>query len=122
MPYDYIPQEDTTCDVKISTYGGIVVKAQYTNFIQDNSKCYWEQIQQQNNIIVTTRTIVRTCLNVLEVTDVKQTPNSVCNRNHAHKVLQRHHICLTDSGHDFILDEIQRRDNIEYDGDMTVEN
>ena len=95
---------------------------QYLNCIQYNKKCYWEQIQQQNNIIVPTRTIVHTCLNVMEVTDVKQTPNSVCNRNHAHKSLQRHHICLTDSGHDFILDEIQRRDNIEYDRDMTVEN
>ena len=52
----------------------------------------------------------------------KITPNSVCTIKHVHKALQRHHICLTDSGHDFILDEIKRRDNIEYDRDMTVEN
>ena len=57
---------------------------------------------------------------VMLVIDVKQTPNIECNRNQAHKYLQRHTICLTDSDHDFILDEIKYGENIEYERDMSV--
>ena len=36
-------QEETICDEKISTAGGLVVKVQYINFIQDNTIFYWKQ-------------------------------------------------------------------------------
>ena len=38
----YTLQEDTTPDGKISTAGELVVKSQYMNCIQDNTKWYWE--------------------------------------------------------------------------------
>ena len=38
------------------------------------------------------------------------------------KALQRHTICITDSGNDFILDELRRRDTIEYEIDMSVDD
>ena len=70
-------------DGKISTDGELVVKAQYTNFMQDNTKLYWEQKPQQNNIIVPTRTSVHPCLDVTTVTTLKNTKN-ICNEiNHA---------------------------------------
>ena len=58
----YTLQEDTTCGGQIITAGELVVKAQYMKFMQDNQKWCWEQKQQQNNINVTTSTIVHTSL------------------------------------------------------------
>ena len=56
----------------------------------------------------------------MEVTKLKQIPKSVCNRNQSRKALQRRSIRITDSDHDFIIDEIKRRYNIEYGGYMSV--
>ena len=53
-------------------------------------------------------------MDVMEVTEVKQIPRIVSNRNQASKDLQRHPRCLTDSDNDFILDKIKRIDTIEY--------
>ena len=61
-------------------------------------------------------------MDVMEVTEVKQIPKGVCNRNQSCKDLQRHPTYLTDSGHDFILDKIKHRDTIEYARDMGVDN
>ena len=72
--------------------------------MQDNTKWYWEKSQQQNNIIVPTLTFIHPCLDVMEVTEVKQIPKSVCNVNQARRYLQRHRICITDSNNYFILD------------------
>ena len=67
----YTLQEEIMCDGKISSAGELVVKYQYTNCMQDNTKWYWEQSPQQNNIIVPTRTIVHPCLDFTTVTEVK---------------------------------------------------
>ena len=82
------------------------------HIMQNTTKWYLEQPQQQNNLIVPKLTIVHPCLYVMAVTEVKQTPNSVFNINQSWKVLRRHHICLTNYVHDFTLDEIKRRDTI----------
>ena len=37
----YTLQEETKCDVKTSTTGALVVKSQYMNCIQYNTKLYW---------------------------------------------------------------------------------
>ena len=58
----------------------------------------------------------------MELTEVKQITKNVCNRNQARKALQRRPIRLTDSYHDFILDEIKRQDTIEYEIGMSVDN
>ena len=95
----YTLQEDTMCNLPISTSGGLVFKAQYMDCMKYSTKWYWEQTQQQNNILVPTRTILHPCLDIMVVTEVKEIPNSLCNRNQAHKSIQRHSICLTDSDH-----------------------
>ena len=58
-------------------------------------------------IIVPTCTIVHPYIYVIVVTEVRQIPKNLCNRNQACKALQRLHICLTDSGNDFIIDEMK---------------
>ena len=60
------------------------------------------------------------CLDVISVSELKQIPNNVCNRNQALNDLQRHYIHITDSDNDFIFDEIKRRYTIEYEIDMSV--
>ena len=55
---------------------------------------------------MSTQTIVRPCLYGVAVKDVHDIPKSICNRNNAKQALQKHPICLTDSYHDYILEEI----------------
>ena len=57
----------------------------------------------------------------MEVTEVKHISKSVCNRTQVHKALQRYNICLTDSDHDFTPRRIKRRDKIEYERNMIVD-
>ena len=73
-------------------------------------------------MIVTTRTILHPCLDVMKLTEVKQIHKSVWNRNQSHKAIQGYPICLTDSDHDFILDEIRHRDTIEYQKYMSIDD
>ena len=61
-------------------------------------------------------------MDVMSVTEVKQIPKHVHNRNQVCRALQSHRICLTDSDNYFILDKIKRRDNIEYDRDISVDD
>ena len=68
----YTLQEETLCDEKIISDGKIVVKVQYMNCMQDNTKWYWEQSPQQKNIIVSTCTVPHPCLDVTTVTEVKK--------------------------------------------------
>ena len=49
-------------------------------------------------------------------------PNNVYNRNQECEDLQRRPICLTDSYHYFIPNEIKLLDHIEYERDMSVDD
>ena len=82
---------------------------QYISYIKENKKCYWEHIQQQQVIIVTTLTILQPCLDVVLVEYVHDIPRSICNRNQSKQDLQRHPICLNDSDHNYILEKIERK-------------
>ena len=73
----YTLQEGTTYSGRISTSGELYVKSQYVNFMQYNTRWYWEEPQEQKNICFKC-TIVQTCLDVTEGTEVKN-PRSVCN-------------------------------------------
>ena len=50
----------------------------------------------------------------------KKIPKSVCNKNQSHKAIQRSPICLTDSDHDVIIDEIKGGDTIKYERKTSV--
>ena len=62
----------------------------------------------QKNIIVPTRIIIHTCLYVIRITYVQDTPKTVCNMIQEKKSMQRHPICLTDADYYYILYEIER--------------
>ena len=56
------------------------------------------------------------------VTELKQIPKSVCNRNQARKAIKWYPIGLSESDHDFILDEIKCRDTTKYERDMSIDD
>ena len=49
----------------------------------------------------------------MAVKDKHSITKSICNRNNAKQDLLKHHICLTDSNHDFIFEKIEHKDKIE---------
>ena len=68
----------------------------------------------QQYIIFPTHKILHPRLDVVEITYVKDIPKNVWNRIEEKKDIQRHPICLTDADYDYILDEIECRDKIEF--------
>ena len=59
-------------------------------------------------------------LEVNSVSNFHEIPRSVCNRTQAKKAIPRQPICLTDYDYDKILEEIGRRDKIEFERDVEV--
>ena len=53
------------------------------------------------------------CLDVVAVKYFHDIPKSICIRNHAKQVLQKYTIFLTEFYHNYILEEIERRDRID---------
>ena len=47
-------------------------------------------------------------------------PTSICSRTQAKKAISRQPICLTDADYDYILEEIYRRDKIEFEREIDV--
>ena len=50
----------------------------------------------------------------------KKIPRRFSNRNQSLKAIQRFPLCLTESDHDYIIEEIKPGDTIEYDIKMSV--
>ena len=67
-----------------------------------------------------TCTILHPQLEVNAITDFHAIPTSVCNRTQGKKSISRQPICLTDSDYNYILEEIGRRDKIEFERDVDV--
>ena len=65
---------------QIISAGELFVKAQYICSMQENYNWHWKQQSLQQHIILRTRTIIHTCLDVVIKTDVQDTPKTVCNR------------------------------------------
>ena len=106
---------------KISSDGEIVLKSQYMNCIQGTTKLYLGKLPQQNNITISTCTIVHPCLDVMTAIEAKN-KKSVFNKNQSRRDIKRRPVCLTNSDNDFIIDEIKRRDTIEYTRKISVDN
>ena len=81
---------------------------------------YCNQKPKHHVITVATSTIVHPQLEVNTVTYFYTTPTSVCTRTQFKKYKSRQPICLTDSYHDYILEEINRRDKIDFERDVEV--
>ena len=67
---------------------------------------------QNGCITVATRTILHPQLEVNAVTYFHSIPTSVCTRTQVRKDIPRQPICLTDSGDDYILEDIGHRDKL----------
>ena len=102
----YTLQYDTTCNGVIVSAGELVVKAQYIRFMQKKTNWHWEQKGQQKVIIVTTRTIVIPCIDFVVVKYVHNITKNIYNINNKGEALLKHPLCMTDSDHDYILEEI----------------
>ena len=83
--------------------------------MQVDTNWYWNQQPQQHVITVPTRTILPPKLEVNAVTDFNSIPTSVCTITQAKKSISRHPVSLTDSDYDYILEEIGRREKIEFE-------
>ena len=67
-----------------------------------------------------TRTILHPKLEVSAITDYHAIPTSICSRTQAKKAIPRQPICLSDYEYDYILEEIDQRDKIEYEREIDV--
>ena len=47
-------------------------------------------------------------------------PTSICSRTQAKKAISRQPICLSDADYDYILDDIDQRDKIEFERETDV--
>ena len=56
----------------------------------------------QEDIIVQTRTILNTCLDVVAITEILEIPKSFCKKIQAKKGMLKNTICLTDADYDYI--------------------
>ena len=102
----YTLQINTTIDGQVISAGELVVKAQYLCSMQENTNWYWKQQPLQQTIIVPTRTILHPRLEVIIIRYVQDIPKKIYIRNEAKKAIQRHPIIVTDTDHDYIIDEI----------------
>ena len=71
--------------------------------------------QPKHHVITApTRTILHPQLEVNAIKDFHAIPTSIYSRAQAKKSISRQPICLTDADYDYILEEIGRRDKIEF--------
>ena len=102
--------------------GKLVVKAQYLCSMKESNNCFWDQHPQNKVIMVPTCTILHPQVDVTIITDIHDKPKSVCNRTQSKEDISRHHICLTDSNYEYISEEIDLWDKIDFEKDVDVLN
>ena len=88
--------------------------------MQYNTNWYWKPQPLQHIIIVPTRTVLHPHLEVIIIIYVQDIPKKICARSKAKKSIQRHPIIMTDADYDYIMDEIERREKIEFERNASV--
>ena len=78
---------------------------------------YWKQQPPQQTIIVPTCTILHPRLYVITKIYVQDILKNICNRKIIHT---KHPIITTDADYDYILDEIERREKIKLESNVSV--
>ena len=115
----YTLQNNTTVDGQVISAGELVVKEQYLCYMQEKTNWYWKQQPPQQTAIVPTRKIIHPRLDIITIIYVQYTPKKFCNMIQAKKSIQRHPIIMTDDDYDYILDEIECRENIEFERNVS---
>ena len=111
----YTLQEDQTTYGEVIKAGGLVVKSECLSFMKTKTNFYWRQHRTNQNVIISTRRIVHQCLEMSIINNAADIPRIICNKKQVRQAVQRQPICIADADHDYILDKIERRDNIEYE-------
>ena len=107
----YTLHYNTTIGVNVISSGELVIKAQYIFSMQENTNWYWEKQPLEQTIIVPTRTILHSRLDVITIRYVKDIPNNLCN-SIQEKIIQRHPLIMTDADYIYTLNEIERREKM----------
>ena len=88
--------------------------------MQVETNWYWNQQSKHHVITVPTRTILHPQLEGDAIKDFHLIPTIICSITQAKKSISRQHIFLTDADYDYILEEIDRRDKIEFEREIDV--
>ena len=110
----YTLQNNKKIDGQMITSVKLFFKAQYICSMQESTNWFCDQHTWHQVITVTPWTILHPKLDVIEIIDINEIAQSVCNRTQAKKVISRNPIFLNDSDYDYILEEIYCRDRIEF--------
>ena len=113
-------QNNTKIDGQVTSAGELVVKSQYLCYIQGKTNCYWKQQPLQQTIIVITRKIIHPRLDVITIRYVQDIPKNIFIRIQAKKFIQRHPSIMNDADYDYVLDEIDRCEKIEFERNLSV--
>ena len=116
----YTLQQNTTIDGKILIAGELVVNAKYLCSLKVYTNQYWNQQPNHHVITVSTRTILHPQLEGDTIIDFHAIPTSICSITQAKKSISMQPICLTDADYDYILEEIDRQEKIEFERETDV--
>ena len=116
----YTLQENTTIDGKILIAGELVVNEKNIFSMQVDTNWYWNQQSKHHVITVPTCIILHPQLEGDAITDFHLIPTSICSRTQEKKSISRQPTCLTDADYDYILEEIYKRDKIEFEREIDV--
>ena len=111
----YTLQENNKIDRQIITTGDLVVNAKHICSMQVDTNWYWNQQSKHHVITVTTRTILHPQLEGDAITDFHEISTSICSRTQEKKTISRQPICLSDADYNYILEDIDQRDKIEFE-------
>ena len=88
--------------------------------MQIDTNWYCNQQPKHHVITVPTSTILHPQLEGDAITDFNLIPTSICSRTQKKKAISRQPICLIDADYDYILEEIDRREKIEFEREIDV--
>ena len=88
--------------------------------MQVDTNWYWNQQPNNHVITVPTCTILHPQLEGDAITDFHEIPRSICSRTQEKESISRQPICLSDYEYDYILEEIDQRDKIEFEREIDV--
>ena len=111
-------QDNKTVDEQVIKAGEHMVKQEYLSITKTDTNCYWQPLENKDSVIIVTHTIVHLCLSVSNIVNVSDIRISLCNKKQAWKDIQIHPIHVSDADTDYILDEIKRRNQIEYERNL----
>ena len=88
--------------------------------MQVDTNWYWNKQSKHHFITVPTHTVFHLQLEGDAITDFHAIPTSIYSRTQAKKAISRQPICLTDADYDCILEEIGRRDKIDFEREIDM--